>query len=651
MVILGLNFGHDASVVVLRSGRPAAFVLRERHDRIRHAMGLGARHIDRALAAAGVAFHDVDAVAITSTQGKELALFHEGRAALRPGRISGHAAPGAFEQELAAHGKGVASFLGGNLRYYLDNGLTHYRHYLPEYLADPAAIAWHGWLNQFSVVSPWTAEPGLGDLPGLDVRARLRGEEPIGFHYPAVFTFDGVERPAYLLDHHHCHAASSYYQSPHARAVILTHDGYTRPWEDNAGLIFAGLDGWLRALTPHHLYIGPLYDAVGERLNLGQATAAGKLMGLAAWGRPRFHDTRFVGNWPDFVHRFPDAADYREAWWRHCLAGTEDLGRETGAVGDPDRITDPVNADIAASTQALTEDTMVAAAHAARRMMAANGTPLEALCLSGGTALNCPANTAVAQGSGFAHTFVEPACDDGGLGLGAALLVYHGILEMPWSAAAGLGPSPYQGPPPEPARREAALAPLTAEAGYTVHRGDAALEAAVAVLAGGGVVAWYEGASEMGPRALGHRSLLADPRAAGNWPRVNRIKGREGWRPLAPMVLAGAADTWFAGCPLPAPYMLFTGRVIDGPALPAITHIDGTARVQTVADDSPEAFATVLRRFADCTGVPVLLNTSLNGPGEPIVERPEEAVAFFRAGEEVDGLWLDGVFVRPQRGR
>jgi carbamoyltransferase len=173
--------------------------------------------------------------------------------------------------------------------------------------------------------------------------------------------------------------------------------------------------------------------------------------------------------------------------------------------------------------------------------------------------------------------------------------------------------------------------------------------AAAEDIAAGRIIAWFEGRSEVGPRALGHRSILSDPRDAAKWRDVNRVKQREYWRPFAPAVLAEKAGDWFEGAPASSPHMLFNAQV-RGTDLPAITHVDGSARIQTV-DASCGGFRRVLEGFDALTGVPVIMNTSFNGPGEPIVETPDEALAFL-VSSEVDAVYVEGRrFSRPDGGR
>jgi carbamoyltransferase len=310
-------------------------------------------------------------------------------------------------------------------------------------------------------------------------------------------------------------------------------------------------------------------------------------------------------------------------------------------------MTHPLNADIAASAQWIFEETRLAATRCLARILDRLGLQPEGLCLSGGVTLNCPANTRLAMEGPITPIFAEPNCDDGGLAAGAALYLTHQLLGLERPPLPGTRLPPCGEPGAShpfaslsPASEETILRTLEArERPVRWSRPASAAVAAAKAIAAGKLVGWVQGPSEVGPRALGRRSLLADPRDPDNWARVNRAKSREAWRPFAPAVLESAAGNWFGEMPLPSPYMLFTGQVRSN-RLPAITHVDGTSRVQTVADDDVP-FADLLRHFEEITGVPVLLNTSLNGPGEPIVEQPEEALSLLSAGA------MDVLFIGP----
>jgi carbamoyltransferase len=261
------------------------------------------------------------------------------------------------------------------------------------------------------------------------------------------------------------------------------------------------------------------------------------------------------------------------------------------------------------------------------------------LCLSGGCALNCPSNSRLFREGPFRKIFVEPGCDDSGLAIGAAAWLYHNVLDQPVPPRADYA-SPYLGLPISTDAIQAALDAAGEGIQFTACPDSA--QAAAADLAEDRIIGWFEGRSEIGPRALGHRSILADPRQAANWSRVNALKGREAWRPFAPAVLESEAENWFEGMPLPSPYMLFTGAVRSSD-LPAITHADGSARIQTV-DSSCGEFFRVVEQFFAKTGMPVVLNTSFNGPGEPIVESPTDALRFL-VNSRLDALYIGGMRV------
>ncbi len=233
---------------------------------------------------------------------------------------------------------------------------------------------------------------------------------------------------------------------------------------------------------------------------------------------------------------------------------------------------------------------------------------------------------------------MPPGCDDSGMALGAALLLTHNILDLPHLPRTALtSTGAYLGAPIAKGCTDDAIEHYKKEI-QASSVDDIAQDAADA-LAENKIIGWYEGRSEVGPRALGHRSILSNPAFFDNWKRVNLIKGREEWRPFAPSVLDDDASDWFKDCPLPSPYMLFTAKV-KNKKIPAITHVDDTARVQTVTEDCGNYYQ-LLKHFKALTGLPVLLNTSFNGPGVPIVETPEQAIEFL-IQSDLDYLYIDG---------
>jgi carbamoyltransferase len=277
------------------------------------------------------------------------------------------------------------------------------------------------------------------------------------------------------------------------------------------------------------------------------------------------------------------------------------------------------HADLAAATQAATERLLL---DMAAWLHERTGSPN--LAMAGGVALNCVANGWLASEGPFEHVWVQPAAGDAGTALGAALYLARreGDRIAPMSTAA-LGRS-------WSAER---IAAILDDAELPCERPDNLAATAAEVLADGGVVGWFEGRSEFGPRALGHRSLLVDPRRPENLQRMNRIKGREEFRPVAPMVLLERAAEIFDGV-IPSPYMLFVHDVRPEwrERIPAAVHVDGTARVQTVDRRDEPLLASLLDEFDARTGVPVLVNTSFNTAGRPIVDSPTDALECFGSG-------------------
>lgn len=420
------------------------------------------------------------------------------------------------------------------------------------------------------------------------------------------------------VPHHVAHAASTWLASPHERSAVLVADGRG---ESTSMLLGHGRGNELEILArqalPHSL--GLAYEELTAHLGFRRSSDEYKVMALAAYGTeallPQLRAlltsdgegaVRAAGI--DWEALAPERSPASEGWT-------------------------PEQADLACATQRRLEEVLLELASWLHER-----TGERVLTLAGGVALNCVANSRLWRESPFEELWVQPAAGDAGTALGAALYA---------AAQAGEAIAPMPG---------AALGrPVTAEGARTALR-DAALQwdepedlagAVADVLAGDGLVAWVQGGAEFGPRALGHRSLLADPRGDGNLERLNRVKGREQFRPVAPMVLAERAAEIFDDGPLPSPYMLFTHRVRPEwrDRIPAVVHVDGTARVQTVDPEHEPLMAAVLRAFEARTGVPVLVNTSLNTAGRPIVDSERDALECF-GSTPIDLLALGPCAVR-----
>lgn len=421
--------------------------------------------------------------------------------------------------------------------------------------------------------------------------------------------------------HHVAHAASTALASPHPDTAVLVVDGRGERTSMLAGVYRDHkLDILASQALPHSL--GLLYESLTEHLGFARSSDEYKVMAMASYGSPRFAERL-----RELVYACPDGG-FR----------TEPIAWDDLAPARPphERTLDPLHADLACSVQRVVEDVLLDLVGWLR-----DRTDGDALCLAGGVALNCVANTRIYAESGFDRVWVQPAAGDSGTALGAALSLAAGfgepIASMP-SAQLGRGWSDEQ--------VRAALD----DAAVAYERPDDLAAAVGDALADNQLIGWFQGRAEFGPRALGGRSLLADPRHPANLERLNNVKGREQFRPVAPMVLAERAGEIFSRGPLPSPYMLFVHDVAEDwrGRIPAVTHVDGTARIQTVDRETDPRLHATISRFAERTGVPVVVNTSFNTAGRPMVDTPRDALEVF-GSSPIDVLAIGPYLLRRRR--
>jgi carbamoyltransferase len=379
------------------------------------------------------------------------------------------------------------------------------------------------------------------------------------------------------------------------------------------------VDGELEILATQELpsSLGVMYEEATDHLGFRRSSDEYKVMALAAYGRPAYLEElrRLVRVEPD--GRF--------------TVEPVDWGSLAKRRSNGDRWT-AEHADLAASVQRRLEEVLLDLASWLHSQ-----TGDRDLTMAGGVALNCVANTKLWEQSPFDRVWVQPAAGDAGTALGAALYTAHAMGDpMEPMRTAALGRS----------WTDAELERSLQTAAVPFEKPPSLPDAVAEVVADNGVVAWFQGRSEWGPRSLGHRSLLADPSRAENLQRLNDIKGREQFRPIAPMVLADRAADIFEG-PLPSPYMLFTHRVRREwrDRIAAVVHVDGTARIQTVDRREEPLVADMLDAFEGRTGLPVVINTSLNTAGRPIVDDPRDALECF-GSTPVDALAIGSFLVR-----
>ena len=589
MHILGLScYFHDASAAILRDGTLVAAAEEERFSRVKHDFGFPSRAIEFCLEQAGIRGADVDYVAFFE---KPFVKFD---------RI--------LQTAFAEVPKSGAVFR-------------------------QAITAWM--------------------LDKLWVKNRIR--EALGVPADRIL----------FAEHHQSHAASAFFCSPFSEAAVLTVDGVGEWATATTG---RGSDRTIELTHeiqfPHSL--GLLYSAFTAFLGFEVNEGEYKVMGMAPYGRPRFveevrkllnvaPDGAFALNLEYFEFQHSTTRTYSDAFVKlfgaprppEGLFFTESSGFPSYFGEKPSNYAQLADAnqgyaDLAASIQVVTEDTLLTMAKAA--CARAGSTKL---CMAGGVALNSVANGRILREAGVTDLFIQPAAGDSGAALGAALFAHHQVLGHPrgfvmehaaWGQQHGMDD----------------IRAAASETGFRVEEcpdEDRMIDRAVELLSTGRVIGWHQGRFEWGPRALGQRSILADPRRAEMKDTVNvKIKFREPYRPFAPSVLQECADQYFdcagADAQYPARFMLLVEPVRPSArsVLPATTHVDNSARLQTVVKAASPRYHELISRFGRASGVPVVMNTSFNLRGEPIVNTPSEAISTF-ARSGLDALVMDKVIL------
>jgi carbamoyltransferase len=595
MNILGLScYFHDASAVLLRDGQLIAAAEEERFSRIKHDFGFPSRAIRFCLEQGGLGAGDVDYVAFFE---KPFIKFDR---ILQTALAEAPRSAGVFRQAITA------------------------------------------WL-----------------LDKLWVKNRIRSA--VGISADRIL----------FAEHHQSHAASAFFCSPFEDAAILTVDGVGE-WTTAA--MGRGTDRIVDLTDEVHFphSLGLLYSAFTAFLGFEVNEGEYKVMGMAPYGRPRFvdevrrllnvaSDGSFSLNLEFFDFQHSTTRTYSDAFLKlfgapraaETLFFTEASGFPAYFGARPPDYADRAAAnqryaDLAASIQQVTEETLLTMARAACERAGSTR-----LCMAGGVALNSVANGRILREGGVTDLFIQPAAGDSGAALGAALFVHHQVLGHPrgfvmehaaWGEEHGM----------DAVREAAASTPFATE---ECADEETMLDRAAELIASGRVIGWHQGRFEWGPRALGQRSILADPGRAEMKDTVNvKIKFREPYRPFAPSVLAESADRYFdcagADRQYPSRFMLLVEPVREDARamLPATTHVDNSARLQTVVQTASPMYHALIDRVGQATGVPVVMNTSFNLRGEPIVNTPAEAISTF-ARSGLDALVMNNLILHKAGSR
>ncbi len=641
MIVLGLHFGHDASVSIIRDGEVLLCVERERISRIKHAISLSSQDIEICLADVGLSIDDIDYCGLTSTQLVEYVFVYPEQLSITLDRHPRHTLPCTMTDHLGVRPKDMSAMSSGLLESVFHSPDHHHykKLFAGGFSFNLPPNHFFGGFEHFIQSPIWERKRTFAEISSVSYAPFIASDEVShGFHYPATLNIAEKKIPAYIFSHHFAHAAYAFYESPFEEAAILSHDGGGGGGQYGCGLFAYGKGNRIYPLTPHHMAVGELYDYSSMRVGFNLVGGAGKLMGLAAYGKPKFFSPDFVGNWYDIKQK--SATDFI----KHCERKASELNYDMAPFGDVKNILSPVNVDFAASCQKVVAESMLQAVFALKQAVFNSVGDVQGLCLSGGVALNCPSNSRICNEGPFNDISVLPAVIDSRLSIGSALAIYYNLAGNPRRSPKLTSPDQgYLGLRKSSGEEEIKFA-LSSYSNVIEFEAveNSAIEAAKC-LHENLVIGWFYGRSEIGPRALGHRSILANPKLLGNWARVNRIKKRESWRPFAPAVLAEEENKYFDNTQLPSYFMLLNAQVRSR-EIPAVTHVDGSARVQSVTQDCGP-FYELIKKFGELSGTPVVLNTSFNGPGEPVIETPTEAVQFL-ISSELDVLFFEGIKVR-----
>ena len=471
------------------------------------------------------------------------------------------------------------------------------------------------------------------------------------------------EKKLLFSEHHLSHAASAFFPSPFKDAAVLTMDGVGE-WTSTSLAVGAGNDLSIHREIQFPHSLGLLYSAMtyytGFKVNSGEY----KIMGLAPYGKPVYADLIKK----HLIDIKDDGSFHLDMqYFDYCTGHQMTNARFDALFGGPPRASESTltqrEMDLAASVQAVTEEVAIKLAQSIR-----HETGLRNLCLAGGVALNCVANGKLLKQGIFDQIWIQPAAGDAGGAIGAAYSVYHLKLNAPrMVGASDAMKGSFLGPSYSQAEIEEGLLEVGAQ--FTTVTDEALIEQTAQALAEGKAVGWHQGRMEFGPRALGGRSILADPRSPSVQKQLNlKVKYRESFRPFAPSVLRENVQEWF-DIDVDSPYMLLVAEVnqnrlvpiaqtdkalfgidllnVPRSTIPAVTHVDNSARIQTVDKESHPRYHQLITRFKEKTGCPVLVNTSFNVRGEPIVCSPQDA---FRClmGTEIEWLAIGNCIVKKE---
>ncbi len=583
MIIVGLNFGHDASICITENGKIIYTLQFERRLQVKRIGGLISGYLFEILRGLGIGANDIDAFSLTSTQRREFVIDN----------------PAIFDIELTEESE-------KKLKLYEND---HYIH--DNYFTDPDMKYQHRFFSESHRSIPY---PSITtSLP----------EDPDFHIIPVNVRYLGTIIPSYIVGHHLAHCGSAYYKSGYDKSMIFTSDGGFR----DSGFIAMGEGNKIRNLKRHNLIGGICYDEMSRHIGLTYG-GAGKLMGLSAYCDQTFENLTYMDNF----NNKGSASFFKNI-------NTE---LETRGIHKDDYI----NADVfneysklcAGYTQQSFEHTIYKTV-----TESFNTSEMDTLCMAGGGSLNCPTNAKIANFIGEKNLYIDNACNDEGISFGSAAVIYHHVHDYKQDSATVISnQSPYHGENPRNVSNALNLLNQS-DCSIQLNSSDNLAKKAATLLTEDKVGAIMRGNAELGPRALGNRSIISAAHKRKYHQICNSIKNREQWRPLAPAVREQDFSDYFSG--VKNGYMLMTNEVKSG-NLPAIEHVDHSARVQVVQEGTN--FDAILKYIPD--NVPkVIINTSFNDKDVPIYDDAYSAAKFF-LNSALDFMILENHIIRKNKG-
>jgi len=584
---VGLHFGHDASGALVNDAGLQRFIDKERRTRVKHALGLSSADLREILAGGD----DDMLIGMTSTQGVPIWMDPDLDIQVEGGD------PITFEQ-----------FFGSI-------GSNHHYHKFITWMEDRARMRG---LHVREALFPYLSRTNEGFNQSYAGMAAVAGQFTRlaeAQHRDASLVLDGKRYRARFYQHHYLHAAYAGWAVSRDRpAIVLTGDGGVGPSFQGGGLYYWRPDTKLLPLTPIDGWLGQFYDEVSLVVGFDGSGGAGKLMGMAPYGRPIYFDQSLVGT------RFEVTSGYAFSMRQVIERWLQRFGIEMGKIPAWDlfsAVPPTLVADIAASAQLILEVNIQELGRVAERIARRSAFEVDALVLCGGVALNCPSNSNLAVTLGL-PVLVPPAVNDEGLSIGAAVTAHYDAHGRYPSGPRDYAEGAYIGTEVS----EADVVSAASRHGWRRAETDGVARAAELLMTDA-PIGLCVGRAEVGPRALGHRSILVNAGSTDTWRIVNEVKRREPWRPFAPAVLLEDSAQFFDRGPPESRHMLFNYRCTTK-ALPAVTHYDHSSRVQHVSAQTGLLY-DVLNRLKANGALPVLLNTSFNGPGVPIVDTADDA--------------------------